>query len=823
LRGLPVVLILVVPACSREPSFQELLGTSYRELQRGDLVVALAHAEEGEGRARAARDPAWEWRFGVLHAEALVEQRRNADALARLEAAARPEGPTEAADVRALMTRARVRCRAGGAAPNFRQAEADLAEAGRLAESLRASELLAELGRHRGTCALLQGDYPSAEKHFREALLAARRERQPLMEEKAAGSIGLVKMRTRRYDDAASWFSKALDLARASKVELDEIKTLTNLGWCYYQLGDFDRALGFLTRGEELAGARGFTGERLLALQNVGNVHYRLGELGRADEAYRKALAIAREQAEKGRTAELLSNLGSVAVERGHYDEAEGFVREALRIKDEIQDLKARQHSLLAEGQIREGRADYGRAEALYREVIGSPQAERELLWEARASLASLRVKTHRPAEAEGEFRAALAIMEESRSELRQADHKISFFSSLDRFYDAYVDFLVASGRVREPLEVADRSRARLLRERLGTEAVAAQRFQEAARAKDAVILFYRLAPGRSFLWTVSARAIELHVLPPEAEIREHVEAHQALVLRSRDPLAEGAPDARWLYRTLVGPAKSALSAGARVVVIPDGALYQVNLETLVVPDPPERYWIEDVTLSTAPSLALLTAGSSSPLARRARGVLIIGDPVSPNPEFPPLAHAAREIEGIAAQFEPSERTVLTGARAEPSAYKAADAGGFSFIHFAAHAQAVPEIPLDSAVILSAREDVYRLYARDILETPLQARLVTLSACRSAGSRTFAGEGPVGLAWAFLKAGAGNVVAGLWNVEDASTSELMEALYRELAKGVAPTAALRGAKLGHLHSGTAYRKPFYWAPFLIYTQAADQR
>ncbi len=199
-----------------------------------------------------------------------------------------------------------------------------------------------------------------------------------------------------------------------------------------------------------------------------------------------------------------------------------------------------------------------------------------------------------------------------------------------------------------------------------------------------------------------------------------------------------------------------------------------------------------------------------------------MGDPVSPSAEFPPLAHAAREIQGIAEQFGPSERTVLTGARAEPSAYKAAGAGGFSFIHFAAHAEASPEIPLDSAVILSAREEAYKLYARDVLGIPLQARLVTLSACRSAGSKTFAGEGPVGLAWAFLKAGAGNVVAGLWNVEDASTSQLMEELYRGLARGLPPAAALRGAKLRHLRSGTAYRKPFYWAPFLIYTQGAER-
>lgn len=75
----------------------------------------------------------------------------------------------------------------------------------------------------------------------------------------------------------------------------------------------------------------------------------------------------------------------------------------------------------------------------------------------------------------------------------------------------------------------------------------------------------------------------------------------------------------------------------------------------------------------------------------------------------------------------------------------------------------------------------------------------------------------MGLAWAFLSAGARSVIAGLWNVEDASTSDLIEELYRGLRKGMPPAAALREAKLRQIRSGTAYRKPFYWAPFLVYT------
>jgi CHAT domain-containing protein len=121
-------------------------------------------------------------------------------------------------------------------------------------------------------------------------------------------------------------------------------------------------------------------------------------------------------------------------------------------------------------------------------------------------------------------------------------------------------------------------------------------------------------------------------------------------------------------------------------------------------------------------------------------------------------------------------------------------------------------------VILSARNEAYKLYAREIVGLPLRAEVVTLSACRTAGARAFSGEGLVGFTWAFLSSGASNVIAGLWNVEDKSTAELMPRLYAGLARGENPAEALRRAKLELRQSRPAFGKPYYWAPFLIYTR-----
>jgi CHAT domain-containing protein len=65
------------------------------------------------------------------------------------------------------------------------------------------------------------------------------------------------------------------------------------------------------------------------------------------------------------------------------------------------------------------------------------------------------------------------------------------------------------------------------------------------------------------------------------------------------------------------------------------------------------------------------------------------------------------------------------------------------------------------------------------------------------------------------------VIAGLWDAEDRSTSQLMAGLYRQIAAGKEVTDALRAAKLALIHQGGAYAKPFYWAPFQLYVGAAQ--
>jgi CHAT domain-containing protein len=338
---------------------------------------------------------------------------------------------------------------------------------------------------------------------------------------------------------------------------------------------------------------------------------------------------------------------------------------------------------------------------------------------------------------------------------------------------------------------------------------------EQISQQTGAVILEYWLKPGQSYLWAVTPKNVALFKLPTDTEINAAVQDYRKALLDPRDPLETGNASGRKLYDMLVAPAHKLIRPGARVVIIADGALNNLNFETLIAPAPKPHYWIEDVILSDASSLALL-AGSRRPVQPGQKRLLLVGDPLSASPEYPRLPQAATEIDRVEQHFPGRARLVLAGAQATPQAYLASDTSRFSYVHFVAHGTASRTTPLESAVILSPQGDSYKLYARDIVTKPLRADLVTISTCYGAGSRAYTGEGLVGLSWAFLRAGAHNTIAALWEVNDASTAQLMDQLYAGIDKGLDPAVALRAAKLAMAHSDGVYRRPFYWAPFQLY-------
>jgi CHAT domain-containing protein len=794
---------------------EALYQDAHLKLQQGDLLAASRESDAGY-REFSGRNDEWAWRFRVLEAEVFVWRGLSADALQLLEPALPPALSSGDIAVRREM----VRSLAYGFQQKFAEADEHLGLADHLARS-NVPDLLGEIMLGRGTLEVLRGDPQAAEPAFRQSLQIAQRTNQRFLQAKALGSLGLVAMKQERYDESIDWNAQALSLSQSLGAETATEKILGNTGWSYYKMGDLDRALSLFTQAQQAAAQLGATTDEALWLTDIGNVEYDQRSYVAAERDYQQALALARKLENNASAANCLNNLAHVALMEKKYDLAGEYNRQAHALERENKDRSLELYSLVTESYIATGQKDFSRAEADLREVLRENTSDSYLRWQAEYALANLYVAENQPARAEEHFRKTLSTLETVRSSIQRADFRLSFLSGVIGFYDDYVDFLVAGRNVEAALRVAEVSRARTLAEGLefNSEAV---RFPikdfhplQLASQRNSIILTYWLGIDHSYVWVISPNRVSLFTLPPAAEIDPVVQSYRQALLGSRDVLETQNAAGRKLYDLLVAPAAKMVPKGTRVTILPDGSLYGLNFETLLAPSPQLHYWIEDVNVSYANSLTVLAAGASRHPALTKK-LLLVGDPVSPDAEFPKLPQAAAEMTGIESYFPAAERTVYSGAEATPDSYLKSQPASFSYIHFVAHGTASRTSPLDSAVILSRQGDDYKLYARDIIQLPLHADLVTISACHGEGVRTYSGEGLVGLSWAFLRAGAHGVIAALWEVNDNSTPQLMDHLYFEIGKGVPPDAALRGAKLALLHSGGVYRRPFYWAPFELY-------
>jgi len=633
-------------------------------------------------------------------------------------------------------------------------------------------------------------------------------------------------LKQEHYDEAVASLNGATEFAKTIQSRQLLQVALGNLGVAYFHLGDFEKALDNFELAEKEARETGATFYQVKWLWNAGSSNYELGRLDDAKLDYEQSLRVATAINAREEIAGTNTELAMLLFKEGQLDAAKSHCDEAIRAAAEATDKSAKLEPLYVQAllAVRNPRGQNPEQMLLqaHKESVGAPY----LRWEIEDALANYYSDKHQAAQAERWYLESIQTFEAKRDSIKNEELKLPFFGHGDALYRDYADFLISANRPREALKLLDLGRARTLEEGLGATK---QNFvalnanadpQAIARKHNAAILFYSLGADKSYLWAVTGTRTNLFVLPGRQEIESRVQNYQRAILKSSDALREANIDGRYLYDTIVAPAASMIPNGTKVFIIPDGGLNGLNFETLLKPGGEKlHYWIEDVTLTNTNSIRLLSRLDSVSSINKANGLLLIGNPISSGSEFESLPNAPAEVDDIKRHFRADQEMVFTQAEAIPSAYGTVRPDRFEYIHFVAHGTASRLSPLDSAVVLSAsaaHPDDYKLYAREIVRHPLHARLVTISSCYGSGLRTYAGEELVGLSWAFLRAGAHNVIGALWEVNDASTPQLMDRLYGGLEGGSKPDEALRSAKLEMMHSSGVTRKPMYWAAFQLY-------
>jgi CHAT domain-containing protein len=859
LLGMWVLLLLVaLPLEDRQTRrAQAEYDHAYQHFLHGELLQSQQEATDAADRY-AGNDSAWALKFRRLEVDSLIYRGKVADA-ERIVAAHIPvlgdaEGTIWRLDHEAY----------------FAWQESDLTKADQKAvqalrlcvnadfpvcsESLQIQGLIAE-GRGQGDAAM---------QYLFKALTFAQRHHDQSREAEIEGTLGVVSADHQRMDEAIDWYCLAyrhqLDLG--ARFEAGSVEW--NLGIVYQSLGDRDRALASFSDAEHLGAGSDSVEYRFDEFAFLGNFYKDDGDPERAIAFLKKAVDFERRNGYTMLLRASLNSLSEAELDIGDVADAAEHLRQVLGPVETRRVIAGPFNSVWV-GRLAAARHQDARAKSLLRPVLLDSAANKTARMRAGLELGRLYEREGRGLEAERMYKTGVAIFEAARTAVSHQESALSIAATAKPLYEGYISLLVRRGRVADALAVADSSRAQALAQGLGVAAGpfsfrhAAWNPQQVAKRAGATILFYWLGKQQSYLWAVDGKRIVLKRLPGAAEFTARVDRYRKALEEKQDPLQANSlcrEDGRALYDLLAAPAAKRIKPNGRVMILADGALSRLNFETLLAPGPPPgpaktlshgspsahedgkrarplplarsakgdaHYWIEDATIASAPSLSMLATAKpdSGPQGK----LLLVGDAVSPSPEYPALALAGMEMNLVQRHFTAGRRTVLTRERATPAAYLGSSPAQYAYLHFVTHGTASTVAPLESAIVLSRdggggapyHQGPFKLYARDIVQHPVDARLVTISACYGSGARTYTGEGLVGLAWAFLRAGAHNVIGALWEVSDESTPRLMDGLYNGLDAGLDPAAALRASKLALLHSKSSFHAPFFWAGFQLYT------
>ena len=257
------------------------------------------------------------------------------------------------------------------------------------------------------------------------------------------------------------------------------------------------------------------------------------------------------------------------------------------------------------------------------------------------------------------------------------------------------------------------------------------------------------------------------------------------------------------------------------LIIAPDAELHRIPFAALR--DENNQTLAEKHRIRVLPSLTIMKAIFDCPANyHNQKGAVIVGDPdvgsvlikATKKPKLiTRLAHAYKEAEEIARMVgvNPLLGEEATKARFLEKLRTAA------LVHIAAHGNSgTGEIafapPPQKRKPELDEEDVFLTMA-EVQKAKVRAKLVVLSCCHSAEG-TIRAEGVIGMARAFLGAGARSVLGTLWAIDDNATLEFMRNFYQHLKLGEKASEAVYQATAA-LRRSEEFQSPYYWAPFVL--------
>ena len=709
------------------------------------------------------------------------------------------------------------------------------------------------------------GDFKQAVRYHNQHLSIAKELGDRAGEGGAYGNLGNAYQSLGDFKQAVKYHNQHISIAKELGDRAGEGGAYGNLGNAYESLGDFKQAVKYHNQDLSIAKELGDRAGEGGAYGNLGNAYQRLGNLKQAVKYHNQHLSIAKELGDRAGEGRSYGNLGNAYDRLGDFKQAVKYHNQRLSIAKELGDRAGEGRAYNNLGNAFRSLGDFKQAVKCHNQGLS---ITREL--GDRAGEGSSCFSLGRDFELSGNlqvaldyFRLSVKLINDTRALLQsEDDFKISFRNNWHVAYTALWRTLVRREETDEALCVVEQGRAQALEDlikiRHDSELFSIGSLEgnvTIASLSSGIFtqtLFFALESTKIHFWVLNQES-EVQYRSKEIEgedvvtflecvrkdvfkensidgrvtcenrsleeLRNERSPSKEFVEERGKPLACNNNSLRLFYDIVISPIADLLE-GDELTIVPEGQLCLAPYAAFL--DEKLKYLSESIKIRIVPSLTTLKLITNFPQDyHRNSGVLLVGDPcvreiTNEQGEvifLSPLPYAREEVNAIG---EMLGAVPLTGNKAT-KVEVLKRIGSVALVHIAAHGSmetgeiALAPNPARMSKVHGQKD--YMLKMADVHAAKLRARLVVLSCCHSAQGKVTA-EGVVGIARAFLGAGARSVLVSLWAIDDETTMEFMKCFYKNLSRGCSASVAVQQA-MKCLRESEKFGAVKHWAPFVL--------
>ncbi len=630
--------------------------------------------------------------------------------------------------------------------------------------------------------------------------------------------IGNASNALGKYYEARDAYENRLLLLRKNGSPRRIALTFQTLGITYFNLGDYEKSLKNYRESFKISG------KTIELFNDLGFLFIEMKNYAEAEKYFKESLQSAKENERTIDMRRSLNGLGKIESDRKNYQQALNYLKESLKFNDA--GMNEESQVLLNLGEVYLLLKDFRSAQNTFEKAIRLAEENDffESLWYGKYLLGKCLKARNKLPEALRNFEESTEIIENWLKNAEKNAALEGFFQNKVDPYRELVSLLAEKNEVEKALKYAELSKAKTLLHSIrgsgkGRLSANIADLNKLLPDRETALIEYVVGEEATFVFLIQKQKSGLipqiivkKINKSSKQIADSVLNFYKKIVSENYDFSD---DSQELYQTLLKPLESYLADKKKLVIVPDGVLWNLPFQTLKINS--TRYLLDKYAISYSRSLSvLLTAKRSAKIAEVDSGgkLLAIANPKNSLP----IPFAEESVKILREVYGTKNTTIFTGEIATEENIKSI-ISNFDVIHFATHGIINNESPMSSYLQLTAENSSEdgKLEAVEIKDFALNAKLVVLAGCDTGTGKIIDGEGIIGLTWALENAGVGKIIVSRWKVKDKSTKDLMTEFHRlySSAKNKPATEASEALRQSALTLQKKYPHPIYWAGFAI--------